>query len=89
MKVQALLYIMCNYIIIQIFYRGGMELTEDLYEDLKSGPCIIMLLKCQIIVAPGQEGEKHLNDIETQICEALNQTTTVLENEIVVPDPQR
>lgn len=73
----------------QIFYRGGLEPTDDLMEDLALGPCLVLLLKSQIIVAPGQEGEKHHGDMEAQICEALYSVKLTGEEESVIPSPQR
>ncbi|KAK6626516.1 hypothetical protein RUM44_008989 [Polyplax serrata] len=72
----------------EIFYRGGLEPTDDLMEDLALGPCLVLLLKSQIIVAPGQEGEKHHGDMEAQICEALYSVKLTGEEESVIPSPQ-
>ena len=48
-----------------------------------------MLIKSQVIAAPGQEGEKKHNDIEKLICEALNGVTITDDEELVIPHPQR
>lgn len=64
-------------------------MSDDLKQDLASGLSIALLVKCQLIPNPGQEGEKQPGDMEKLVCEAVNKVTLEEGQELVTPDHSR